>query len=128
MWPFLLVVFFLFLYWFTRNPVVSLQVTLLRRRRADMWVPVDKLEIGESCSVRVEAVKRSGKLVELSLDDVILSDGDAVTIDGGIVTAAGEGEAEVKAELIANLAINGKATLTVVDSVVSLEVLLGREE
>jgi hypothetical protein len=111
-----------------RDHIVGLCVSLGRweRRTILMWVPVDQMDVGDTCELAVVARKKSGKLVDLSPTEYTAADGTFVEIVGTVVTGKEEGLATITATLTANPAVVGSATIAIADPVVELLVKLGR--
>ena len=108
----------------TPDRVVAIGVETGYRRRT-MWTPVDGIDVGRSCSLRVLGTKKSGTVVELTSDQYSATDGAAVEIIGDQVTGREEGVATITAALIANPAITGSCTLAVADPIMTLDVSTG---
>ena len=96
-------------------------------RRDPMWTPVDQINVGDSCNLKVVGVKKSGRLVTLTPDQYVATDGTFVEIVGGVVTGLEEGLATITAALVANPAVSGQCTLAVADPIVSVVVETGNE-
>lgn len=92
-----------------------------------MWTPVDQINVGDSCSLKVVGIKKSGKIVALTPDQYTASDGVFAEVVGDQVTGVEEGVAVITAALVANPAITGQTTLAIADPIMSLQVTTGRE-
>jgi len=109
-----------------KDPMIGFRVSIWKELRQNMWVPVDQIEVGEECLLKVVAVKKSGVIVDLSPADYSASDGVYAEVVGDLVRGREEGVAIITATLLANPTITGVALLAVADPIVSLELQLGR--